>query len=120
MLDSFLDAEHVKKALEVYNSVNSSTNPSPLTQEATPTPCPGIKAKVLPTASNVNEVSMTTLRESEELKKEDEPDRKKGIGQRTMLISMCCKHIFSHYFTFVYLFIVDDRHGLFYHKITYN
>ena len=84
MLDSFLDAEHVKKALEVYNSVNSSTNPSPLTQEATPTPCPGIRTKVLPTASNVNDVSMTMLRESEELKKEDEPDRKKGIGQRTI------------------------------------
>jgi hypothetical protein len=28
--------------------------------------------------------SLVMLRESEELKKEDEPDRKKGIGQRTI------------------------------------
>ncbi|XP_052059897.1 F-actin-uncapping protein LRRC16A-like isoform X6 [Mytilus californianus] len=66
-----IEAEHVIKALEVYNSVNPDTTPSP-------------SPDVPPSTSNVHDIAMTTVKDAKETKKVEQRNGKKVGSQEDL------------------------------------
>ncbi|CAC5357562.1 LRRC16 [Mytilus coruscus] len=66
-----IEAEHVIKALEVYNSVNPDT---------TPLPSPDVP----PSTSNVHDIAMTTVKDAKETKKVEQRNGKKVGSQEDL------------------------------------